>query len=217
MTDVIRPQWIVFDLGNVVVKLGSSLLPLVREQLGREVPQQFIDACRDHFITEHTNLSLKEQFQLGAQEPEEVYRKLSKLLDDQLSPERLRELDLQQIQGEFPQSLQLLEQLQRSHFRIACLSNTHAVHWEHMKRTYKSFRYFEKKLASHLYGVAKPNPEIYKKMFADLACEPKHILFIDDRELNIIGAQALGMQTIHLTDPATIEQQVRQYVDLGKE
>ena len=49
---------------------------------------------------------------------------------------------------------------------------------------------------SHALGLAKPDPTIYAAAISGLRTAPDKILFIDDREDNLAGAKAAGLQTI---------------------
>lgn len=53
---------------------------------------------------------------------------------------------------------------------------------------------------SHRLGTTKPDPTIYAHAANGLGVEPAEILFIDDREDNIAGALAAGMQAIRYLD-----------------
>ena len=55
---------------------------------------------------------------------------------------------------------------------------------------------------SHLLNVIKPDPEIYAHAVAGLALPPENILFIDDKEENIAGAEDAGLQAIKYQDHA---------------
>lgn len=58
-------------------------------------------------------------------------------------------------------------------------------------------------LFSHRVGVIKPDPAIYRHAAEGLGVPPGQILFVDDREENIAGAIASGMQAIRYgTQPA---------------
>ncbi len=50
---------------------------------------------------------------------------------------------------------------------------------------------------SHLLNIVKPHPAIYAHAAAGLTLPPASILFIDDKEENIAGAEAAGLQAIH--------------------
>jgi putative hydrolase of the HAD superfamily len=92
----------------------------------------------------------------------------------------------------FPGSLELLEQLAASH-RLACLSNTNALHWPRVCDEMGLARYFEFTFASHLVGMLKPDIEIFQHVVEQLGVPPERILFLDDNQLNVASAQAAGM------------------------
>ncbi len=52
--------------------------------------------------------------------------------------------------------------------------------------------------------MAKPDPAYYKYVLKDLDLPTNEILFIDDKEQNLIPAQMLGMRTILAISPAQI-------------
>ncbi len=52
---------------------------------------------------------------------------------------------------------------------------------------------------SHSLKLAKPEPEIYQHAAQGLQTSPEHVLFIDDRQENIDGAEAAGMVAIRYT------------------
>jgi len=60
--------------------------------------------------------------------------------------------------------------------------------------------YFKKTFFSHNMGLAKPDPEIYKKAIQEIGVPAKNILFVDDRLENVQAAQKEGMEGIVFTD-----------------
>jgi len=92
----------------------------------------------------------------------------------------------------FPGSFELLEQLSAS-YRLACLSNTNALHWPRVCDELGLARYFEASFASHLLGMLKPDAEIFQHVIARLGVAPERILFLDDNRLNVEAAQSAGM------------------------
>jgi putative hydrolase of the HAD superfamily len=54
-------------------------------------------------------------------------------------------------------------------------------------------------------GVLKPARRIYEVALAMAQADPARSLFIDDRPRNLEPAAALGMRTIHYSDPARLE------------
>jgi HAD superfamily hydrolase (TIGR01509 family) len=94
--------------------------------------------------------------------------------------------------GVFPGSFELLQQLSTS-YRLACLSNTNALHWPRVCDEMGLARYFESSFASHLVGMLKPDAEIFQHVVEQLGCPPARILFLDDNQLNVASAHAAGM------------------------
>ena len=64
---------------------------------------------------------------------------------------------------------------------------------------------FNHLLWSHTLGLAKPDPEIYRHAAQGLKTQPENILFVDDREENVAGGLAAGMQVIRYQEHASFQ------------
>jgi putative hydrolase of the HAD superfamily len=64
---------------------------------------------------------------------------------------------------------------------------------------------FDHKTFSHRLGMAKPDAAIYRHAAEGLGVATEEILFIDDREENLIAARAAGMHAIQYTTQAAFE------------
>jgi HAD superfamily hydrolase (TIGR01549 family) len=53
-------------------------------------------------------------------------------------------------------------------------------------------------------GVAKPDPEIFRRALSRLGVAPHEAIFVDDRGKNVRGAQQLGMYAIKFTDTRAV-------------
>jgi len=64
--------------------------------------------------------------------------------------------------------------------------------------------HFERIVDSLDIGLRKPDPRAYQAAVASLGLDAGHVLFIDDLEVNVIGARAAGLQGFRFdtTDPA---------------
>jgi putative hydrolase of the HAD superfamily len=78
-------------------------------------------------------------------------------------------------------------------YTLACLSNTNAVHWPHVRDTLGLGKLFQRYYLSHEIGHLKPDRVMFEHVLADLACLPQQVLFLDDNQPNVDAAQALGM------------------------
>ncbi|MEC5147896.1 HAD family phosphatase [Chitinophaga sp. 212800010-3] len=112
---------------------------------------------------------------------------------------------------DFPlQRLQLLQQL-RQHYNLYLLSNTNAIHLNAFNKILQESRgipslgsFFDKAYYSHLMGCRKPEKESYLMVINENGLIAGETLFVDDLQANIEGANAVGLQTIHLQTPKTI-------------
>lgn len=92
-----------------------------------------------------------------------------------------------------PDVLDVLIALQRGGTRMALLSNA--------GRDYSSYfrhgmlgDFFEQVFVSGELGALKPRPEIFRAVLEGLDVTAEEVLFIDDREENIRGAESLGIE-----------------------
>lgn len=107
--------------------------------------------------------------------------------------------------------LELLMRLQNE-FSVFLLSNTNAIHLHHINNimlpkgaNQKSLdEYFHKAYYSHRMGKRKPDAEIFEQVLEENHLIPEQTLFLDDYAINIEGAKALGIKTVHVTSPNLI-------------
>ena len=102
--------------------------------------------------------------------------------------------------------LQMVANL-RSKYQLFVLSNTNAIHIETFNRKVAASTnggiitdYFDKVYYSNELGMRKPDAEIFSFVINENNIKPQETLFIDDMENNIIGAQSVGLRTVHLSD-----------------
>lgn len=53
-------------------------------------------------------------------------------------------------------------------------------------------------------GITKPHPDAYKAVLAQLQADPAEVTFVDDRPVNVAGAEQVGIRGLLFTDPATL-------------
>jgi len=102
------------------------------------------------------------------------------------------------------------------HYPLAIISNTNDAHITHAEEVYSFFSLFPARIYSHRIGAMKPQPAIYHAAREAVGNpDPAEILFIDDLEPNILGAVALGWQTIHLRPEVNLRESLASYELLG--
>ncbi|MGH9765852.1 MAG: HAD-IA family hydrolase [Blastocatellia bacterium] len=200
-------QWIVFDLGGVVVKLDiDGVLDELarRSETDRNLIEGFMRA-RDE-----SGLSPDEKLGLGLIEIDEYSALLNQALRRRLTREEIIDLWLQWIQGEDEDVLEIIRALSVQR-KVACFSNTNALHWDHMVANYQSFRLWRRAIASHLIHAAKPDPKAFAIACRELEAAPGECLFIDDLLANAEAARAAGWHAIHFKGAAVLREELQAY------
>lgn len=88
----------------------------------------------------------------------------------------------------------------RGDYKLACLSNTSAIHWDHLTNHVGIDEIFDHCFASHLLQSAKPAPKTFYAVLEALGHTAEETCFFDDAPENVIAAKNLGMKA-RLVDP----------------
>ncbi|MBC5992434.1 HAD family hydrolase [Pontibacter cellulosilyticus] len=201
--DLTKIKNIIFDLGGVIINIDYN-----------KSIQELQKLCKDDCQVQY---SQKEQshlfdlFETGTSSPEEFRRDLRETY-------QMRDVTDQQIDNawnamllDIPQErIDLLRELAKK-YRIFLLSNTNAIHLEAFNKIVEhSFSIpnldslFEEAYYSHLVGKRKPDEAIFKLILDNHDLAKEETLFIDDSKQHIDSAQAVGIHTLHLQPPLTI-------------
>jgi len=200
-------EWIVFDLGGVVVKLdidGPIEELARRSQTERNIIESFVRGV------DGSGLSPDEKLHLGMLEIGEYADLLNQTLRYRLPREEIIELRMMVIQGEDEEVLELIR-IVSTQRKVACFSNTHAIHWDHMLANYHSFRLFHRAIASHLIGAAKPDPAAFAIACRELEAAPSECLLIDDVQANAEAARGAGWRALHFKGTKALREGLREY------
>jgi putative hydrolase of the HAD superfamily len=95
----------------------------------------------------------------------------------------------------FPGAVELVERIP-SCYLCATLCNTNSIHWPCLMQNERFSNAFAHHFASHLIGKIKPDDAAFRHVLDVLRCEPQEVLFLDDNELNVRGAKAVGMNAM---------------------
>jgi len=79
--------------------------------------------------------------------------------------------------------------------RVGCLSNTNALHADRHWTEFGIGDLFEDRFLSHEMGLVKPDRAAFEYVVAALGCPAEKILFLDDNQINVDGARAVGMRS----------------------
>jgi HAD superfamily hydrolase (TIGR01509 family) len=96
----------------------------------------------------------------------------------------------------YPLLWDLLPRL-RQNYRLGIINNGTKLTFPHFDAKLKIGERFDAFISSAEEGVRKPDPRIYLRACQRLDTKPRACLFMDDSEENVLGAQWVGMQTLH--------------------
>jgi len=95
-----------------------------------------------------------------------------------------------------PDMLHLARQLKEAGLKIAILSNMQVDMLRVMMVKFEWLSDFDVQMYSCEVGMVKPSDEIYLECARRLGIDPKQALFLDDKDKNIAGAEAVGMHAL---------------------
>lgn len=91
----------------------------------------------------------------------------------------------------------------RSHgIKVAVLSNSWGSAPFDPYARFQLSEHYDAVVISDQVGLRKPDPEMFALALARLALSGDQCVFVDDVARYLVPAKALGMVTIHATDPA---------------
>ena len=97
----------------------------------------------------------------------------------------------------------------KKHYPLYLISNTNALHFNHIKKNFSLLRHFDRKFPSHEVGARKPDLKIYRRVLKKVGLRPEETVFIDDMKSFIVGARKTGMYTIPFKGRPALLQSLR--------
>ena len=107
-------------------------------------------------------------------------------------------------------NVRLLPALKKRGFKLYYLSNFPLDIFDEVSSGYFFFKHFEGGLISAEAKFSKPDPGIYKILFEKYSILPEESLFIDDNEINVRAAEALGMKGIFTNGSLEISKEIEE-------
>lgn len=194
---------IIFDLGGVIMNIDFKLTENAFAALG------FTD-FKQHMTQFHIT-PFFEQYETGKIDDAAFIKGVQQIAGKALSDQQVVDAWNALLLDFPPAHIALLEKI-KNEYRIFLLSNTNSLHYEAFQQTLQAQTgkkledLFEKTYYSHTAHLRKPHASIYQLLLDENKLLPAETLFIDDTASNFSGAEALGIQTLHLRPPMQITQ-----------
>ena len=176
---------ILFDLGNVLVDLGTQkdFAKVFQVEAGSESQlwQMWLKS------------STVKAFDSGQIPLPKFVEQLLHETGNKVNPKDFTDSFINWPKGLFDGAIDLLDSIP-PHFHRAVLSNTNDAHWARLMDEMKLSGKFQSYFASHQVGLVKPDLELFDYVVTELGVEPNSILFLDDNQMNIEAALSRGLQ-----------------------
>ena len=139
------------------------------------------------------------RYDRGDFSPEEYWSALAKSAGAQLTPEQfaqLRQWDLEMWSHDNPTMVEWLRHIHSSGIKTALLSNMPHDMVRQVRQTFAWLDQFDHQTFSAEVSLVKPDPGIYEHSLRGVGVAASEALFVDDKERNVQGAQAVGIRAI---------------------
>jgi epoxide hydrolase-like predicted phosphatase len=100
----------------------------------------------------------------------------------------------------------------KKQYQIAMLSNQIENWHQILMSEWQITDLFDPIVTSYGEGIAKPDPEVYRRLLEKLQLPGESCLYIDDVEINLVPARELGMQTVLFTSPEQFLEEIKRFV-----
>ena len=178
-----RIQTVVFDLGEVLVRLDFSQVMALRR-----LNPSGLEAS----ITSMNHWPLYDAFERGNVSEIDFLNQLNQDLSTSLTLSQFRTLWNSVLGPTVPGIPSYLETLSQS-YSLFALTNSNETHIRFFKENYPWVKNFKKVLTSFELGCRKPEAVIFEKMIEITQTPRDSILFLDDRLENVEGARSCGI------------------------
>ena len=199
-------KFVYFDLGNVILKFSHDL---ACQQLADRGNADFEDIQRVLF-----GEGLENHLETGTIANAEFCR----VLREQAGVSGTDEMILEATSDIFATNVPvfpIIGQLTAVGFPLGILSNTCAAHWDWVCQQYPVLtECFPTCVLSYEVQSMKPDAAIYQQAIRSaqdqIPCEPNEIFFVDDREENVAGAVAAGLDAVQFESARQLRSDLEQ-------
>jgi len=195
---------IIFDLGGVIIN--------IRFQLALDAFQKLSKNGRVLEFSQSQQSGLFDDYETGRITDAEFRAKLREQYNIEATDDEIDEAWNALLLDIPEERIELLRELGNT-YRLFLLSNTNAIHLIRFNQIIaESFTIpnldslFEKTYYSHLIGQRKPDAIVFEQILAQNNLVPTETLFVDDSIQHIQSADKLGIKTLFLAPPLTINE-----------
>lgn len=195
MTESASIETVVFDLGGVLIDWNPRYLYRKIFDTEEEI---------DHFLDHICTRAWHEQQDAGQSTADATAERIAAFPSHRAEIEAFYGRFDEMLGGPLDETVTVLAALKDAGSPLFALSNWPAETFPAPDPPYEFLAWFEAIVVSGYEKVKKPDPRLFEILCTRHDLSPATSLFIDDVQDNISAAQALGFQTHHFTDAATL-------------
>ena len=186
-----------FDLGGVLVRIAHDW------EAGCRAAGLPVRGASAGSAAGRIRGEISHRFGLGRISYDEFCEGQAAASDNLYSAEEYRRIHDAWTMQEYEGVFELVNELHQRALATACLSNTNDSHWRRLRHLpgtralpatpeYPSVLRLQHAHASHLLGLSKPDPEIFRAFERATEFSGEQILYFDDAIANVEAARAVG-------------------------
>lgn len=195
MAKPVLPEFLLFDLGNVLYDLD---IPATRQALG-----QLTRGREEDLMAFLHRESWLERYETGALSDEMFVRGILSFAPSGTPEKAVIQAWNAMLVGMPAERLHWLAGLRRR-FRIGLLSNTNALHLAavraHLREVHRlddfEERFFDAVFYSHEIGIRKPEESCFRYALEQIGLPASGVLFMDDMPENTAAARSVGLKAV---------------------
>ena len=196
MSGSVRQEFeaVIFALFGVVIAFDNDVVY-------RRLADHCADPCRA--VGELDGLMAERPIITGEIGLADVHRRLVEEQGLTLDLDEFTEAWLKPYSRPMPGMGELIAEL-TARYRILLLSNIDRYYWEIVQDMQPELGLFDELLLSCDLGMAKPDPEIFRRAARAAGVAPAGCVFVDDTAANVDAAREIGMSAVRFRDTASL-------------
>ena len=195
------PAGVVFDLGNVLIDWDPYAA--IAAGVGPEEARRFLAATDFDFMAYNHGPDSGRSWR----EAEDAVRRSHPHWAEHALAYRAH--FSASLVGEVPGTVDVLRDLHGHGVPVLGLTNWSAELYPHAPRRFDFLGLLDDVVVSGVEGVAKPDPRVYEIVAERSGLPIQRLVLVDDRQSNVDGAVAVGLDAILFTDAATLRADLR--------
>jgi putative hydrolase of the HAD superfamily len=198
------PSFLYFDLGNVLLSFSHERMCRQMAEAGGVSPE----VVREALFAESGSRSVQWRFERGDLNALAVYEYFCERVGARPEMAQLFAAGCD-IFDEIPASIALVERLAGAGHRLGIMSNTNTIDWSFVTNRFGFLnRLFEHFVLSFQVRAMKPERAIYEHAVQLAGAPPREVFFADDRQENVAGALAAGLDAVLFTTPQELAREL---------